>query len=274
MSSGLPHSELARALRGPVASVTVSAAYLEWAHGPAAEDGYAPAVEVLKATEGRRHTARVRVPLTPDAARELRAVASLWASNAGAGEDVPSGYVRTARRILAEVPAPNPADCTPDADLAAAELARVAESVAHTPPPQAPAQAPAYDVRPEGAPCPVDVCPQGEDAAAFLRRRRLEKLAAFRSREGVHPDAVATFTVQRNAGGAAVLVGTVTADGPGPEAEAAALARVLAILRPNVAERPERLQVNGCRRVGRDFTGETFGLDVAEFLAAFAPRGL
>ena len=88
------------------ATVKLSAQYLDWAHRPASEDGNEAALAIIAAADKVANGRRARVALTPAVANELRQVADLWVSNGASGEDVPAGYVRTARRILAEVPAP------------------------------------------------------------------------------------------------------------------------------------------------------------------------
>lgn len=82
------------------APVRASAAYLLWAHGPAAEDGHAAAVQVV--AYARAHAARaltgrgVRVPIPAHLLPEVLTVAELWAP----GGDAPPAWTREARAII------------------------------------------------------------------------------------------------------------------------------------------------------------------------------
>jgi hypothetical protein len=83
-------------------TIRVNRDYLEWAHGPAADDGYPPAVRIIEAVQ-RCKGKLVVLDLTDDELRtELHSCASLWdhpetASENGAGN--PSAR-RTAARIM------------------------------------------------------------------------------------------------------------------------------------------------------------------------------
>ena len=71
----------------------VGVRYLEWAHGPAADDGHPPAVAIMELCNGRKI---VQLPLDDRAIRdELLSVAELW--DHPDTEDLPA--MRTARRI-------------------------------------------------------------------------------------------------------------------------------------------------------------------------------
>lgn len=85
-------------------TITLSAEYVEWAHRPASESGNAGAAEIIRQTGGR-WKGRVKLTLTPEVVAELRSAAKSWAADDHDRKAVPWGFTRTARRILAEVPA-------------------------------------------------------------------------------------------------------------------------------------------------------------------------
>jgi hypothetical protein len=84
--------------------IRVGRDYLEWAHGPAADDGYPPAVRLLALLDGGRKVATI--PLEDEELRrELHSAADLWDSPETAREDGagnPSAR-RAARRIMREL---------------------------------------------------------------------------------------------------------------------------------------------------------------------------
>ena len=72
----------------------VSQKYVDWAHGPAAEETESPSAKIIHSQKtGRSY----RVQLAADVLKELRSVASLWA-----GDDNPDNceYTSYARRLL------------------------------------------------------------------------------------------------------------------------------------------------------------------------------
>lgn len=73
--------------------------YLDYAHGPAAEAGFAPALRLFGLPLRKR---RVEVNLSDQELREeLYQVAELYAD--GKGEDFPKRHINTARKILLEI---------------------------------------------------------------------------------------------------------------------------------------------------------------------------
>lgn len=84
-------------------TIRVPAGYLLWAHGPAAEDGHPPAVEVVElAWKAPRRDKfgepRGMVEVPAHLFRELLSVARIWDD----GGDAPRQHVRTARNIQAQ----------------------------------------------------------------------------------------------------------------------------------------------------------------------------
>ena len=74
----------------------LSRAYVDWAHGPCAEDGEVAAVALLAAVKQARGTT-FEVELTPEIRAELVDVAQLWAFG---GHDNGAWITRYARRLL------------------------------------------------------------------------------------------------------------------------------------------------------------------------------
>jgi hypothetical protein len=88
--------------REVVMKIVLSKGYLEWAHRWAAEDGEDGSVQIIEACDQTRGE-RVTLDLEDKAVcSELRSVANLWCDPVG--WEAVGGYVRTARRILREVP--------------------------------------------------------------------------------------------------------------------------------------------------------------------------
>lgn len=70
--------------------------YIRWAHGPSAEDGWPPAMDLIK--ESRRVNHISSESLSANLISELRDVAEVWVR----GKDAPPWMVRCARAILRE----------------------------------------------------------------------------------------------------------------------------------------------------------------------------
>ena len=82
-----------------MATFTTSSQYLHYAHGPAADDGYAPAVAVCSQIKGP-YSGRTRLVLTDEIVGELLSMARYYDPPY---PDMPPGITRCARRIVKEL---------------------------------------------------------------------------------------------------------------------------------------------------------------------------
>lgn len=80
---------------------TISAAYIDWAHGPSAEDGHPPAVRLVALASGNPRLDLGSLLESATLREELRQVAEIWATSDGTSDN--AKYCRTARGIVAAI---------------------------------------------------------------------------------------------------------------------------------------------------------------------------